>query len=340
VLPDPGNPLDGGWYAPIDYDHTFHGTVTVRQALANSLNVPAVKTEYFVTGISNVAQTAYRFGMTSLFKDNPGLTCDVCYAVTLGGMPRGTRPLEETSAYAVFATDGWKVPPVAIWKVVQRSTGRVIYCSENCPPGVRRDLELAKEQQRVLDAAPAYEMTNILSDDSARCTPQVCEFGLGSALKLDRPAAAKTGTTNDWTDNWTVGYTPQIITGVWVGNADRTPMVNVNGITGAAPIWHDFMESAFGILHLPVMDFQQPPGVITTNHCQVAGSSAIGAGASDIYVPLSGIPSLPMCAIPGSGYAAPLCPQDLNAPYAQPPPCGYSSADVPNHPGNLSATPP
>jgi membrane peptidoglycan carboxypeptidase len=340
VLPDPGNPLDGGWYAPIDYDHTFHGTVTVRQALANSLNVPAVKTEYFVTGIANVARTDYRFGMRSLYKDNPGLTCDVCYAVTLGGMPRGTRPLEETAAYGVFATGGRRVPPVAIWKVVQRSTGKVIYCSENCARGVRPDPALSKQQERVLDAAPAYEMTNILSDDSARCTPQVCEFGLGSALKLDRPAAAKTGTTNDWTDNWTVGYTPQIITGVWVGNADRTAMVNVNGITGAAPIWHDFMESAFGILRLPVLKFVQPPGVISTNRCQIAGSSATGSGASDIYVRLRGIPALPMCAIPGTGYTAPVCAQDENAPYSRPAPCVSSGTSRPAFPNGVYPRPP
>jgi membrane peptidoglycan carboxypeptidase len=326
VLPDPGNPLDGGWYAPIDYDHTFHGTITVRQALANSLNVPAVKTEYYVTGIANVATTAYRFGMTHLYGDNPGLTCSVCYAVTLGGMPRGTRPLEETAAYGVFATDGWTVPPVAIWKVVQRATGKILYCSENCPAGVRPDRGLAREQRRVLDAAPAYEMTNILSDNAARCTPQVCEFGLGSPLKLDRPAAAKTGTTNDWTDNWTVGYTPQIVTGVWVGNADRSPMVNVNGVTGAAPIWHDFMEGAFGILHLPVLGLQQPPGVISTDRCQVARSGATGVGAPDIYVPLHGIPPLPMCAIPGSGYSESLCSPAEDIPSTQQAPCSTAPA--------------
>jgi membrane peptidoglycan carboxypeptidase len=326
VLPDPGNPLDGGWYAPIDYDHTFHGTITVRQAVANSLNVPAVKTEYYVTGIDNVATTAYRFGMAHLYSDNPGLTCSVCYAVTLGGMPRGTRLLEETAAYGVFATDGWKVPPVAIWKVVQRATGKILYCSEDCPAGVRPDPVLASRQRRVLAAAAAYEMTNILSDDAARCTPQVCEFGRGSPLKLDRPAAAKTGTTNDWTDNWTVGYTPQLVTGVWVGNADRTPMVNVNGITGAAPIWHDFMDGAFGLLQLSVVGFQQPPGVITTDRCQIAGTHATSSGVSDLYVPLRGIPPLPMCAIPGSGYRVPLCP--AVQPYAsmQQQTCGAAQA--------------
>jgi membrane peptidoglycan carboxypeptidase len=307
TLPDPGNPQDGGVYSPIDYDHQFHGTVTVRQALANSLNLPAVKMEYYVTGIAHVAQTAYNFGMTHLYYDNPGLTCRVCYALTLGGLARGTRLLDETSAYGVFATTGWKVPPVAIWEVVQRSTSKVLYCSEDCPKGVQADPQLARAQNRLLDAAHAYEMTSVLSDDNARCTVQVCEFGLNGTLKLSRPVAAKTGTTNAWTDNWTVGYTPQIITGVWVGNPDHSPMINVNGITGAAPIWHDFMESAFRILTLPVEGFKLPPRVISTNRCLVSGGQATGVGTSDIYVEWPGTPSLPLCAIPGTFTAPIIC---------------------------------
>jgi membrane peptidoglycan carboxypeptidase len=321
TLPDPGNPLDGGIFAPIDYDHQFHGTLTVRQALANSLNVPAVKTEYYVTGIAHVAQTATDFGMASLYSDNPGLACGVCYALTLGGLARGTRPLEETSAYGVFATDGWKVPPVAIWKVVLRRTNKVLYCSADCPAGVRPDATLARQQQRVLDAAHAYEMTSVLSDNGARCTPQVCEFGPNSPLLLSRPAAAKTGTTNDWTDNWTVGYTPQIIAGVWVGNADRSPMVNVNGITGAAPIWHDFMESAFRMLQLPVLGFVEPPHVTHTSSCTPAGSHYTAAGTPDIYVRMPGDPAFPLCAIPESGSSPLICERYETSPYSARPQC-------------------
>lgn len=304
TLPDPGNPQDGGWYSPIDYDRQFHGAVTVRQALANSLNVPAVKVEYYITHPDHVAQTAARFGMLSLYRDNPGLDCSVCWAVTLGGLAKGSRPLEETAAYGVFATAGWTVPPVAIWKVVKRSTGKVLYCSQDCPRGVPPDPALARARQAVLDSAHAYEMTDILSDDSARCTPQVCEFGLNSLLHLSRPAAAKTGTTNDWTDNWTVGYTPQIIAGVWVGNADRSPMLNVNGITGAAPIWHDFMENAFRILRLPTVWYVPPRNVVRTSQCVDPFSHVARFGVSDMYVaqgPAGQVSSLPLCSIGEQG---------------------------------------
>ena len=303
ALPDPNDTKHGGWYQPTNYDHKFHGTVPMRLALANSLNVSAVKTEFYITSPAHVAATAVRFGMTHLYSDNPGLACKVCYAVTLGGLARGTRLLEETSAYGVFASGGIKVPPVAIWKVVSRSTHRVLYCSEACPPRVRPDPALQRARQRVLDAAHAYEMTNVLADNNARCTVQVCEFGLNSPLLLSRPAAAKTGTTNNWTDNWTVGYTPQIVTGVWVGNADRSPMVNVIGITGAAPIWQNFMEGAFRILRLPVQNFTVPPGVEQVSQCS-NGTQSIAATQTDIFVPAAGSPpgTMPKCSLPDRGF--------------------------------------
>jgi len=320
-LPDPNDVQDGGWYEPKNYDHLFHGPVTLRQALANSLNVPAVKVEYYITGVKNVAQTASQFGMTSLYGDNPGLDCSVCYAMTLGGLSKGTRLLEETSAYAVFATSGWTVPPVAIWKVVRRSTGQVLYCSEACPEGVRPDPDLARARRQVLDASHAYEMTNVLSDNNARCTVQVCEFGLTSPLLLSRPSAAKTGTTTDWTDNWTVGYTPQLVTGVWVGNADRSPMIDVIGITGAAPIWHDFMENAFSILRLPTVAFRQPPDVVPSAQCTFRNARGYSLGVMDLHVgPAS---SLPLCALPERGYTPVPCSQYPVSPqYPLPSGCG------------------
>ena len=128
-------------------------------------------------------------------------------------------------------------------------------------------------------------MTNVLSDDASRCTAQVCEFGLHSDLYVGRPAAAKTGTTNAFTDNWTVGYTPQIVTGVWVGNADNTPMIGTTGITGAAPIWHDFMLKAFDILKLPPANFVQPSGVSFGYSCRLPGAyGTYSTFGSDIYV--------------------------------------------------------
>ncbi|MGI8826670.1 MAG: transglycosylase domain-containing protein [Chloroflexota bacterium] len=301
-LPDPNSVPQRGWYEPIDYDHQWHGTVTLRQALANSLNVPAVKLEYYVTKPKNVARTAATFGMTSLYRDNPGLDCQVCYAVTLGGLSKGTRLLEETSAYGVFARGGLTVPPVAIWKVVSRGTGHVLYCSSNCPRGVGPDPALAPKSTRVLDSAHAYEMTDVLADNNARCTPQVCEFGWNSALALDRPAAAKTGTTNSFTDNWTLGYTPQLVTGVWVGNADRSPMQNVIGVTGAAPIWHDFMEGAFKVLKLPVRQFVAPTGVERVDRCAGRQVTSYQVVTPDLFVPQLGGPAMPQCSLPERGY--------------------------------------
>lgn len=303
ALPDPNDTKHGGWYQPTNYDHRFHGTVTMRLALANSLNVSAVKTEFYITTPAHVASTAVRFGMTHLYSDNPGLACKVCFAVTLGGLAHGTRLLEETSAYGVFASGGVKVPPVAIWKVISRSSHRVLYCSESCPHGVRPDPALQSAQQRVLDAAHAYEMTNILSDNGSRCTVQLCEFGLNSPLLLSRPAAAKTGTTNSWTDNWTVGYVPQLVTGVWVGNADHSPMIHVIGITGAAPIWQSFMEGAFRILRLPARNFAVPPGVEQVAQCS-SGRGAVAAASTDIFVPAAGSApgTLPKCSLPDRGF--------------------------------------
>jgi membrane peptidoglycan carboxypeptidase len=333
-LPDPQDPQDQGVFQPLDYDRQFHGTVTLRQALANSLNVPAVKVEYYITKPVHVAQTAARFGMTSLYKDNPGLDCSVCYAVTLGGLAKGTRLLEETAAYSVFATGGVTVPPVAIWKVVQRGTGKVLYCTEACP---RASHATTPKRRRVLDPAHAYLMTNILADNNARCTVQVCEFGLNSPLLLSRPAAAKTGTTNSFSDNWTVGYTPQIITGVWTGNADRSPMVSVIGITGAAPIWHDFMEGAFRTLRLPVQHFVQPPNVVQSATCTTPGTSYTQTGLSDLYV--TGSP-IPLCAIPDRGFMpapcsayqqnpTPLYPSQSTGPCEAYGPAGYSTTPQP-----------
>jgi membrane peptidoglycan carboxypeptidase len=342
-LPDPNNTQDHGWYSPQNYDHQFHGQVTLRQALANSLNVPAVKVEYYITGSDHVAATAHRFGMTSLYKDNPGLACNVCYSVTLGGLARGTRLLEETAAYGVFASGGQTVPPLAIWKVIKRSTHQVLFCSADCPRGVKPAPWIARWRHQVLDPAHAFEMTDVLADNNARCTPQVCEFGPDSPLLLSRPAAAKTGTTNAFTDNWTVGYTPQIVTGVWVGNADRTPMVNVIGITGAAPIWHDFMEKAFHILRLPVETFHPPPTITTTTQCTVENATpSVTSGIVPLPTPTSTIPTtsaytsngfsdiyvqtdkLPLCRIPEKGFMPVSC-----ADYPKPLPLGWQCPGTP-----------
>jgi membrane peptidoglycan carboxypeptidase len=123
----------------------------------------------------------------------------------------------------------------------------------------------AASGRRVVSPQVAYLITSILSDNAARMP----EFGVDSPLLLDRPAAAKTGTTSDFHDNWTIGYTPDLAVGVWVGNADNTPMRDVSGISGAAPIWHDFMEEA--LQQVPVLDFPVPPGIVHETICPGTG---------------------------------------------------------------------
>lgn len=233
-------------YVPHNYDNREHGLVPVRTALASSFNIPAVKTLQFVT-VPTMVDTARRFGITT-FKDpsNYGL------ALTLGG--GDVELLELTSAYGVFANGGLEVPVTPFLKVAD-TTGRVLYDLQKNPP----------KGTQVAEPRYAYQITSILSDVSARAPA----FGAGSALRLSRPAAAKTGTTDDWRDNWTVGYTPDLVTGVWVGNADNAPMEHISGITGAGPLWHNFMERVTA--GTPVHNFAEPKGMKWVEVCNESG---------------------------------------------------------------------
>jgi membrane peptidoglycan carboxypeptidase len=304
AIPDQGNPEDGGLYEPKDYDLTWHGVVTLRTALDNSLNVPAVKVEQFNAAVSSnglqaIEDMAYRMGMKSIKADNPHC-CG--WSLTLGGMERGVRLVEETAAYGAFGTEGHPVPPVAIVRVYDRTTHKLLY---NAAP----NMKASATGPTVIDPAYAYLMDNVLSDNNSRCTPAVCEFGLDSPLYLGRTAAAKTGTTNAFTDNWTVGYTPDIVTGVWVGNADNAPMVGTTGVTGAAPIWHDFMLKAFQILNLPPKDFVQPSGVYYGSQCRIPGPyTSFSAMGYDLYAG-----TIPYCSVGTSNAILP-APQQYTAP--------------------------
>jgi 1A family penicillin-binding protein len=223
----------GRSYVPRNYDRKEHGPVLVRSALARSLNIPAVKTLEYV-GLPAMLDTAHRLGIDSLNRADYGLS------LTLGGGE--VTLLEMTGAYAVFANGGRRVPPVSILRI-EDSGGRLVEDYE-APPG-----------PQVISPLHAYLITDILADNQAR-TPA---FGRDSSLKLSRPAAAKTGTTDDWRDSWTIGYTPELVTGVWVGNADNTEMVKVTGSNGAAPIWHSFMEKALD--SQPASQFSRPDGI-------------------------------------------------------------------------------
>lgn len=243
-------------YEPVNYDGRFHGPVLVRDALANSYNIPAVKALEYV-GVYDDPNTAEqdgfinfarRLGITSLNRTDYGL------ALTLGGGEVSL--LEMTSAFQVLANEGRKVAPVAITKVVDHQ-GVVLF--EYQPPA----------GDQVVRSAHAYMISSILSDSAARAPM----FGFNSILNLPFQAAAKTGTTNDFRDNWTMGYTPDLVVGVWVGNADYTPMINTTGVEGAAPIWAQIMQA--GINRYKggnATPFARPSDVVDTTICTVSGT--------------------------------------------------------------------
>lgn len=324
ALPDPGNPADGGLYVPTNYDHLWHGDVTLRIALQNSLNIPALKVEQF-SGVQNVAAEAMKLGITSLMDDNPHC-CG--WSLTLGGLERGVRLVQETAGYGAFATGGMYVPPIAIWQVRDRTTGKILYQANT------RD-QSGWPVKRVIEPEYAYVLNNVLSDNNSRCTPSVCEFGLDSPLYLGRTAAAKTGTTNGFTDNWTVGYTPDLVTGVWVGNADNSPMIGTTGVTGAAPIWHDYMLSALKILNLPPKDFTEPNDVYSGSMCRIPGPYfSTGSMVYDIYAG-----QVPLCSIGTYNVAAPI-PNPGQSTYSAPVAPAPAPAPVPTAPVVVPTTPP
>ena len=235
---------EGEPYVPLNYDLTFHGPVLAREALASSYNLPAVKVLDYV-GLDKMTALARSMGITT-FDDSERFGL----ALTLGGGE--VRLIELTAAYAAFANGGRGVEPVAILRI-EDSQGNVLH--ERKP----------QQGERVLDERIAYLITDILSDDLARMSA----FGEGSVLKLSRPAAVKTGTTTDWRDNWTVGYTPHLVVGVWAGNADNSPMRHVSGVTGAAPLWHDFMEEVLEAR--PAAEFVEPEGLARAEVCALSG---------------------------------------------------------------------
>jgi len=251
-FPDGANPP----YVPKNYDDRFHGPVTVRTALSNSFNIPAVKTLEFV-GIYDDPNTPQKDGMIGM-AERLGITSftrpDYGMSLTLGG--GDVSLIDMTTAYSVFANGGKKVPPVAILKIVDFQ-GKVVY--EYQPP----------QPEQVIRPEHAFLISSILSDNEARSWM----FGRNSLLNLPFQVAAKTGTTNDFRDNWTMGYTPDLVTGVWVGNADYTPMINTTGLTGAAPIWSAFMQFAVPIVsNYNPTAFMISPGITEKIICTTSGT--------------------------------------------------------------------
>jgi len=209
-------------YAPQNYDGKFRGPVTLRQALAQSLNIPSIKVLLDLAGLNDSIKTARDAGLTTI-KDDPS---SYGPALVLGGGE--VRLLDLVSAYGVFAAGGQRIPPVSILKT-EDARGNIIQQNTNTPI-------------RILSSEPVALITNILSDNEARSPI----FGPNSPLYFPgQQVAVKTGTTQDYRDGWIVGYTPTIVAGVWVGNNDNTSMNKEPGVVVAGPIWHEFMRGAF-----------------------------------------------------------------------------------------------
>jgi membrane peptidoglycan carboxypeptidase len=212
-------------YIPVNYDGKFHGPIQLRFALGNSLNIPAVTTLDRV-GIKPVMQQGYDMGISN-WQPTPENLASVGMSLVLGG--RETTLLDETTAYGAFANEGIRQDPVAILKVTD-SQGNVLYQHQST------------QGPRVLPADVSFLISHILSDDNARSM----EFGPNSWLVVPgHTVSVKTGTTDQKRDNWTVGYTPDYVVGVWVGNDDNSVMNQAisSGITGASPIWNKIMTA-------------------------------------------------------------------------------------------------
>ena len=224
-------------YSPNNYDGQERGPVTIRQALAGSLNIPAVKAIY-LADINTVLDLTDNLGYTTLYPRNRfGLS------LVLGGGE--VKMIEHVNAYSAFARDGKVNSIISILKVEDKD-GHI--------------LEEAKPQEKkVLDSQVARMINSILSDNAARSYV----FGEKNSLTLGgRPVAAKTGTTNNFRDAWTIGYTPSLVTGVWVGNSDNKEMSGkADGSVIAAPIWQEFMKRVLG--DTPFESFKEPDDYTT-----------------------------------------------------------------------------
>ncbi|MDX9953495.1 MAG: transglycosylase domain-containing protein [Anaerolineae bacterium] len=267
-------------YVPENYTRNYYGAVSLRDALARSLNIPAVEA-MSIAGIDNVMRTAHRMGITTLDR---GLQF-YGLSLTLGGGE--VHLIDMVYAFTVFANNGVmygapidtedlrpgfrELDPVAILRVEDRN-GNVLYTYER------------PEAQQILEPRLAYLITDIISDRRAR----IPAFGTPNPLELDnnRPAAAKTGTTNDFTDNWIIGYTPQLAVGVWMGNTDASQkMTDLPGARGASFIWHAMME--YSLKDEPIVPFTRPDGLVEVAVCAKSGMLPNGncPTRSEIMIP-------------------------------------------------------
>ncbi len=240
-------------YKPVNYDGKYRGPVQLRFALANSINVPAVKVLAMV-GIRDALQVAYNAGLRTLEPTQKNLD-RLGLSMTLGGGE--VTLLDLTDAYSIFMNGGYKVSPASILKVVDHN-GKVL--EENKP----------QKGNSVVSQEQAYLIADILSDNNARKDV----FGLNSLLNVPgKTVAVKTGTTNDKRDNWAIGGNANGLVGVWVGNNDNSPMVQVaSGVSGASPIWSRIIQRI--LKDKPNTKFQAPSGIVKEEVDVISGYRA------------------------------------------------------------------
>lgn len=224
-------------FSPNNYDFKEHGPLKMRQTLAGSLNIPAVKTLY-LAGLPSVLDLSDQLGYTTIDREKVGL------ALAIGG--GGVRLVEHVGAFATLANDGVRNPISMVLRVEDKN-GKVLE-------------EYKAQPNKVLDPEPVRQLADVMTDNNARAYV----FGSRNSLTLgSRPVAAKTGTTNDNRDGWTMGFTPSLVAGVWVGNNDNSPMRSgSDGVVVAAPIWHNFMERA--LKDTPIEKFTKPKPTTST----------------------------------------------------------------------------
>ncbi|HKC14792.1 MAG TPA: transglycosylase domain-containing protein, partial [Patescibacteria group bacterium] len=249
VFPNQG----GKDYIPVNYDGKYHGPVQMRFDLGSSLNVPAVKMLSLV-GIKNMMQKAFDMGISTLSPTTDNVN-KFGLSITLGGGE--VLPIELATAYSTFANGGYKVEPISILKVTDRS-GNTLYKKEDV------------NKNRVIPSEVAFIISHMLLDNNAR----LITFGVNSYLNTSRTIAVKTGTTDDKRDNWAIGWTPSVLVATWVGNNDNSPMGAIaSGVTGATPIWRRIILEA--LKNKPNEDFVKPDNVIAMNVDAYGGGTVV-----------------------------------------------------------------
>ena len=249
-------PVTYGNWSPKNAGGSYSGTMTLSDALAHSVNTIAVQLADQV-GTKNIIANAKKMGITTLDAKDDNL------AMALGGLTKGVTPLEMASAYGTFANKGVHVKPTAIVKILDRN-GNVLEDAST--------LEKEETKTRVMSEREAYEMTTMLEG--------VIDHGTGTAAAIGRPAAGKTGTTDDNKDAWFVGYTPDIVTAVWIGDDTGSHSLGeIYGGTIPAEIWKDYMSSATS--DESGGDFSAPSGMERRKETTSSSSSSNSVRSDD-----------------------------------------------------------